>query len=203
MKTIALSGLVNPTVAILKNASGFLQPLVFAVVFLFAPSRLSAQSWMAVGPAPAIDAQCEGITSPEGPNPVAGAISAVAPSATDANLLYVAATNGGVWRTTNATAPSPNWTPLTDQALPSTSLSAIAISPLNPMVLFAGAGRVSSLASNGGREFGVGRSTDGGATFANNVRKPRSWDSACCGSINRAISSDTPRARACQLTAVV
>ena len=164
MKTIALSELVDPTVAILKKVSGFLQPLVFAVVFLFAPSRLSAD-WVSVGPAPAIDAQCEGITSPEGPNPVAGAISAVAPSATDANLLYVAATNGGVWRTTNATAPSPNWTPLTDQALPSTSLSAIAISPLNPMVLFAGAGRVSSLASNGGREFGVGRSTDGGATW--------------------------------------
>ena len=161
MNPIALSELAS---AILKKASGFFQPLLFAIIFLLAPFRLSAD-WVAVGPAPAVGGQCEGITSAEGDNPVAGAINAVAPSATDANVIYVAAVNGGAWRTNNAKAASPNWTPLTDQ-LPSLSLSSIAISPLDPQVIFVGSGRVSSLGMTGGREFGIARSTNGGTTWA-------------------------------------
>ena len=166
MNPSALAESVSATLAVFKKASGSFSPLLFAIVFLFAPFRLSAD-WVAVGPAPAINAQCEGITSAEGDNPVAGAIHAVAPSATDANVIYVAAVNGGAWRTTNAKAASPNWTPLTDQALPSLSLSSIAISPLNPQVIFVGSGRVSSLGgpSSGGKQFGIGRSTNGGTTW--------------------------------------
>jgi len=154
----------SPTAVIFKNVSRFFCPILFAIFFLFAPFRLSAD-WVAVGPAPAIDGQDEGITSPEGNNPVAGAINGVAPSATDANLIYVASVNGGVWKTTNAKAASPTWTPLTDQALPSLSLGSIAISPLDPKVIFVGSARVSSLGSSGGKLFGVGRSTDSGATW--------------------------------------
>lgn len=164
MNPIAFPVLVSATNAISRNACGFLRPLVFAIVLLLAPFRLCAD-WVSVGPAPAINAQCEGITSAEGDNPVAGAIHAVAPSATDANVIYVAAVNGGAWRTTNALAASPNWTPLTDQAFPSLSLSSIAISPLNPQVIFVGAGRVSALNNTGGKEFGIGRSTNGGTSW--------------------------------------
>jgi hypothetical protein len=141
-----------------------LRPFCVAIIFFFAPFRLCAD-WVAVGPAPAINGQDEGITSPEGDNPVAGAINAVAPSATDANLIYVASVNGGVWKTTNGKAASPNWTPLTDQALPSLSLASIAISPLDSKVIFVGSGRTSSLSNNGGKQFGVARSTDSGATW--------------------------------------
>ena len=121
--------------------------------------------WIPVGPAPTINGQDEGITTPEGMNPVAGVIESLAPSGTDANVLYVASGNGGVWKTTNAKDASPVWTPLTDRALPSLSLSSIAISPLDPNVIFVGSGRVSSLASSGGKQFGVARSTDAGVTW--------------------------------------
>jgi hypothetical protein len=164
MNPIAFPEFVSLTSPLLKKASGFFQPLLFAIVFLLTPFRLSAD-WVSVGPAPAINAQCEGITSPEGDNPVSGAIHAIAPGATDANLMYVAAVNGGVWKTTNAKAASPNWIPLTDQALPSLSVSSIAISPLDPQVIFVGSGRVSSLGNTGGKQFGIGRSTNGGIAW--------------------------------------
>jgi hypothetical protein len=155
---------ISAAAGIFRNASRFFYPLWLAIFFLFAPFRLFAD-WVPVGPAPAVNGQDEGITSPEGDNPVAGAINAVAPSATDANLIYVASVNGGVWKTTNGKAASPTWSPLTDQALPSLSLASIAISPLDPKVIFVGAGRVSSLANNGGKLFGIGRSTDSGASW--------------------------------------
>jgi len=154
----------NAAIASCEKIFLILRPFCVAIIFFFAPFRLCAD-WVAVGPAPAINGQDEGITSPEGDNPVAGAINAVAPSATDANLIYVASVNGGVWKTTNGKAASPNWTPLTDQALPSLSLASIAISPLDPKVIFVGSGRTSSLANNGGKQFGVARSTDSGATW--------------------------------------
>ena len=42
-----------------------------------------------------------------------GGIQAIAPHPTNADILYVGAVNGGVWKTNNATAASPTWTPLT------------------------------------------------------------------------------------------
>jgi hypothetical protein len=142
----------------------FLRVSFLSLTFLFIASELRAD-WVPVGPAPAVEGQDEGITSPEGNNPVAGAINGIAPSATDANVIYVASVNGGVWKTVNGKAASPNWTPLTDQALPGLSLATIVISPLDSNLIFCGAGRVSSLANNGGKLFGIGRSTDGGATW--------------------------------------
>jgi hypothetical protein len=128
--------------------------------------------WVQQGPSPTINGQDEGITSVQGANPVSGAIEAVAPSATDTNLIYVATVNGGVWKTTNATAATPTWTPLTDSASlaqagqsPSLSFNSIAISPLNANVLFAGTGRVSSYGGDGGDQFGIAKSIDGGSTW--------------------------------------
>src|ERR1700686_3773984 len=129
MHPATLSESASPTSDIFKTAP-LLFRVLFAMFFLFAPFPLSAD-WVPVGPAPAVGGQDEGITSPEGDNPVAGAINGVATSATDANVIYVASVNGGVWKTINGKAASPNWAPLTDQALPSLSLSAIAISPLD------------------------------------------------------------------------
>jgi hypothetical protein len=164
MNPIGLRKLVLATTVISKKTSGFFPPLLWAAILLLVTCRLSAQ-WVSVGPAPDIMGGTGGIISPEGPNPVNGAIEVIVPGATDANLMYVASVNGGVWRTTNAKAASPNWVPLTDQALPSLSLASLAVSPLDANVIFAGAGRVSSLGHDGGRQFGIGRSTDGGATW--------------------------------------
>ncbi len=121
--------------------------------------------WVQRGPGPTINGQDEGITSAQGNNPVSGCIQAVAPSATDPNTIYAAGVNGGIWKTTNATAATPTWTALTDQALPGLSIQSLRISPLNPNVIFAGAGKTSSYGSDGQTQFGVARSLDGGATW--------------------------------------
>lgn len=136
-----------------------------AFIFVTAAADAIAANWTSVGPAPVIGGGDEGITSPDGPNPIAGAINSFATHPTDANVLYVGAVNGGVWKTINAKAGSPTWTALTDDALPSLSISAIALSPLDPNLLFAGSGRSSSLANTGGALFGVARSTDAGKTW--------------------------------------
>ncbi len=98
-------------------------------------------------------------------SPVSGAINAITPSPTDPDLLYVGTVNGGIWRTTNATAESPTWTPITDKHLPALSINSLAISPVRSDTLFAGTGSTSSLAREGSPGFGVARSTNGGKSW--------------------------------------
>src|SRR5262249_46992402 len=75
-------------------------------------------AWQAIGPAPKRSGVTQ--TNPPPPNEVSGAIHAIATHPTNANILYIGAVNGGIWKTTNATAARPNWVQLTD---PQTSLS--------------------------------------------------------------------------------
>ena len=124
-------------------------------------------AWVELGPAPTLSGQVEGIvgggtaTNPD--NPVIGAVEALATDPTNANVVYAGTANGGVWKTTNATALSPTWTPLTDN-LPSTSIGAVAISPLATSTIYAGSGLFSSFGDGiGGR--GLYKSTDAGANW--------------------------------------
>ena len=84
----------------------------------------------------------------------------------DADTLYVGGTNGGIWRTTNATALRPNWTPLTDD-LPSQSIGAMIFdrADLTYQTIYAGNGRYSSFGRLGGQRAGLLATTDGGATW--------------------------------------
>ena len=118
-------------------------------------------TWIQQGPGPILNGQDEGISSALGNNPVAGAISDIAVGST-ADIVYVATINGGVWKTTNATAATPTWLPLTDGAslaqagqFPSLSVESISLSPLNANTIFAGSGRTSSLGGDGGAQFGI------------------------------------------------
>jgi uncharacterized repeat protein (TIGR01451 family) len=90
----------------------------------------------------------------------------VAAHPTDANILYVGAVNGGVWKTTNATAASPHWTPLTDN-FPSLSIGALEFDPtdVTNQTLIAGIGRYSSFGRSGGPLAGLLRTTDGGDSW--------------------------------------
>ena len=115
--------------------------------------------WVEQGPGPILNGQDEGIPN----NPVAGAINAIVPISAD--VVFVGTVNGGVWKTSNATAASPTWTPLTDTQLPALSINSLAVSPVNSNTLFAGTGSTSSFSFNGSPGFGVARSTDGGATW--------------------------------------
>lgn len=78
-------------------------------------------------------------------NPVVGALHTVVAHPTNANQLWAGAVNGGIWRTNNATAAAPTWTPLTDE-FPSLSIGALEMDPTigTNLVLVAGIGRYSS-----------------------------------------------------------
>jgi Big-like domain-containing protein len=116
--------------------------------------------WTAQGPGPSLGGGTERVTPN---NEVVGAIHAVAAHPTDANILYVGGVNSGIWRTGNATAASPNWTPLTDN-FPSLSISALEFDPTDATrrTLVAGIGRFSSFGRSGGPLTGLLRTTDGG-----------------------------------------
>ncbi len=119
-------------------------------------------AWVSVGPAPTRSAQVD--VPPD--NLVSGAVNAVAPHPTDSNILYAAAVNGGIWKTTNAQAASPTWVPQTDN-LPSQSITSIEydLNDGTRNTLIAGIGRLSNFAQRGDDEIGVYRTSNGGSTW--------------------------------------
>jgi hypothetical protein len=135
--------------------------LAIVLVLTTVSAGPASSAWVEQGPGPILRGQSEGITN----NPVSGAVTGIAVDPLNANTVYLATVNGGVWKTTNATAPSPTWFPLTDQQLPALSINSLAMSPLDSNTLFAGTGSTSSDAFDGSPGFGVARSTDGGTTW--------------------------------------
>ncbi|MCI0684277.1 MAG: autotransporter-associated beta strand repeat-containing protein [Gemmataceae bacterium] len=125
--------------------------------------RLAPAAWLPQGPGPARDGQVENIS----PNDeVVGAMHTVVAHPTNADILYVGGTNGGIWKTTNATAASPTWSPLIDQQS-SLSIGALELDPTDGthQTLVAGVGLYSSYFRDGGQRTGLLRTTDGGATW--------------------------------------
>ncbi|NEP35311.1 DUF4347 domain-containing protein [Moorena sp. SIO3B2] len=119
--------------------------------------------WIAQGPSPAQNGQVENV---QPNNEVVGAIHTVLAHPDDANILYIGAVNGGIWKTTNATDSSPNWTPLTDDLL-GNSIGAMEFDPSDPtnQTIIAGIGRFSSFRRRGGALTGLLKTTDGGKTW--------------------------------------
>lgn len=134
-----------------------------------APAPVGGSIWVPQGSAPTRNGQVEGILNGE----AVGAIQAVAAHPSDPNIVYVGAVNGGIWRTLNATAPSPTWTPLTDTN-GSLSVSSLTFDPTdaNFQTLVAGFNNYSSLGSQGGRPAGFLRTVDGGNTWFENSGTP-------------------------------
>ena len=118
--------------------------------------------WVSRGPSPTESAQVR--VPPD--NEVSGAIHSIAAHPSDANIVFIGAVNGGIWRTGDALATRPTWTPLSEQ-LPSQSISAIVFDPTDASrrTLLAGTGRFSSLGRRGDDEIGVYRTTDNGNTW--------------------------------------
>ena len=123
----------------------------------------NAATWSCLGPTKGVSTY-SGITNPDidsgriAPNGLA-----ISP---DGKTLYLASSNGGLWKTGTADSPNAtwNWTPLTD-ALPMASstgnipLGAVALSP-SGSTLFIGSG---DFAASYGK--GFYRSTDGGTSW--------------------------------------
>ncbi|MFO1493206.1 MAG: hypothetical protein U1F26_00920 [Lysobacterales bacterium] len=136
---------------------------VFATLSCTSAHAQVAGVWQSVGPGPSHGGQVEGITNRE----VVGAVNAIAAHPSNADIVYVGAVNGGIWRTSNATAAAPTWTRLTD-TLASLSIGSIEFDPTdaNRQTLVAGVARSSSLSSLGGELIGMLRTTDGGNNWS-------------------------------------
>jgi uncharacterized protein (TIGR03437 family) len=107
--------------------------------------------WTSIGPQP-----IQG-------NPVSsGRITSMAVAQQNANLVYVGAADGGVWKTTDGGA---TWVALTD-AQPSMAIGALALDPQNPNIIYAGTGEADNCSDC---YYGVGilKSIDGGVTWTN------------------------------------
>src|SRR5439155_4135809 len=113
-----------------------------SVLFAPAPAVVMGGAWVPQGPSPTLNGQAEGIP---GPNPVVGAVRTIVAHPTNPNIVYVGATNGGIWRTMNATSATPTWTSLTDK-FPSLSIGAMDLDPTDAtgQTLVAGIGAFSS-----------------------------------------------------------
>lgn len=110
----------------------------------------SAQQWEFLGPAP--------ISWFGGSS---GRISAVAPSATDSDRIYVGGADGGVWRTIDGGS---TWEPITDH-MPTTAIGALVTDPSNDHIVYAGTGEA-NYANHSRYGLGVFKTTDGGTTWA-------------------------------------
>jgi photosystem II stability/assembly factor-like uncharacterized protein len=94
-----------------------------------------------------------------------GRVRSVAFDPSHSEVVYIAATVGGVWKTNNIDADPCVWQPLTDQ-LPSTVCTQIAIPTSSPETIYVGTGETyPGYDASDGR--GVFKSTDGGLNWSN------------------------------------
>ena len=122
------------------------------------------QGWRPLGPY----AIPHGQTYGEGPGsrpPVAGRIATVALDPSDATHILIGAGGGGVWESRDR---GKTWRPRTDEQ-PSLAIGAIAFTPSDPKVVYAGTGEGDALWQLGA---GLLRSTDGGATWSVHATAP-------------------------------
>ncbi len=126
-------------------------------------------SWQQVGPQPlAADWRVGSRRGRRHPGPFSGEVTGIAidPRGTSDTTIHIATGHGGVWKTTDG---GRNWSPKTD-ALPSLTIGAIALDPVNPDIVYAGTGNpVNSLGVYGLPRWdaiGLYRSTDAGDTWA-------------------------------------
>jgi hypothetical protein len=123
---------------------------------------VTGATWVSQGPAPTNFGQTEGITN----DPVIGAIHAIVPHPSNADILWIGSVNGGIWKTTNATSASPTWTPMGD-GFSSLSFGTLSLDPTDATsgTLVGGFGRFSSFGGVGGPRAGLLRTTDGGTNW--------------------------------------
>lgn len=106
---------------------------------------MSALQWRSIGP------------------PIGGRVVAIAGVPAMANLFYMGAADGGIWRSTDYGI---RWTNISDGTLPSSSdsIGALTVAPSNPRVIYAGSGE-SDIRNDIVTGDGVYKSSDAGKTW--------------------------------------
>jgi photosystem II stability/assembly factor-like uncharacterized protein len=161
--------------------------LLFAVGTLMQLTALtlrpaaSQESWVSVGP--------HG-TPLDNHDVISGEVRAIAVHPRDAQILYIGAAEGGVWKTSDGGA---HWTPLTDfhlvRRLPSgaekgtLSIGSLTVDPERPDTVYAGTGDLTPACCFPGPGLGVFRSTNGGLDWT-----PMGADLSRTGCDNGAVS---------------
>ncbi len=118
----------------------------------------SGPAWINIGPFGQQFDQNGGFT---GEYVDSGRLRTILTHPTDPNIVYILSSAGGLWKTANFEATTPNWTPLTD-FLPTTAGGAVAFGR-TPSVLYLGLGDPYDQITVGGS---IVKSTDGGATWS-------------------------------------
>lgn len=113
--------------------------------------RSNPLSWSPIGPRPISNEYWAGNAN------ASGRVIGLAPHPTNANICYISAASGGVWKTTNG---GTTWTPLTDE-LPTTNGGAICLDPSNADTIYYGTGEW----QQGSQGDGLYRSIDAGASW--------------------------------------
>ena len=122
----------------------------------------SSNSWTLIGPRPVNANPLGGNSTNGGSGPpfASGRVAALANDPRNPNVVYVGASGGGVWKTTDG---GQNWTPIADDQ-PSLAIGSIALAPSNPDIVYVGTGEQNN---SGDSYYGAGilKSTNGGATW--------------------------------------
>jgi hypothetical protein len=151
--------MTNMTATIINASRIFVAAL--SLLLAFSAAAQEDRIWESLGPRVITNSnEITGITDKE----VVGAVNSVAPHPSNADIMFIGAVNGGVWRTTNATDSSPSWDDVSGD-LPSLSIGAVAydLGDASFQTVLVGAGRYSSSGRRGGSpQFGIYRTTNGG-----------------------------------------
>ncbi|MGZ3457468.1 MAG: WD40/YVTN/BNR-like repeat-containing protein, partial [Archangium sp.] len=126
---------------------------ITAVTNSSATAAATGTTWVNIGPTKANYLQNGGTTLNRTD---AGRVNAIVADPTHPNVLYVAFSGGGVWKTPDGGS---TWTPLTD-TLGSLSVGTLAMDPNDNQTLYLGLGDAFD-----GTGVGLVKSTDGGATW--------------------------------------
>src|SRR5436305_3100302 len=132
-----------------------------------------ATAWTEVGPS---GVSADALVAGESTAATAGTIYsgrttaiAVSPTCTASSCtVFIGAAGGGVWKTTNALAATPTWTPSNGTgagAIPSNAIGSIVFDPSNANIIYVGTGEPNG---SGDSEAGVGlyKSTNGGTSWS-------------------------------------
>jgi hypothetical protein len=125
-----------------------------------APSIFAGVSWQGIGPQPL---RIDNEQNFQGAGPASGAIVDIVidPTGATDDVIYVATNAGGIWKTLNGGA---TWLPKTD-LMPSLTMGAIEIDPVDHQIIYAGTGNNFDGGSQGIRGAGLYRSVDAGETW--------------------------------------